>query len=165
MGKTTVDASEGGDLVAETAGVHQDLSHHATTSCQQWVGSRPADMAGIAQCHCGDSPLPGLLDGEIGGKSRPHLAHGSMAIHDSGTGVLLDYLGLRLGLEPSLPNRLGVLVVAKDAVRIVSKEIGFNQMIHYRAAGVGGTPRPLRKVRSRFRAAFLAGIEAQELPC
>ena len=74
--------------------------------------------------------LLSLLDSELGSKVGSYLSQCPTSVHDSGTGGILDYLGVRSCLVATLANRPHVLGVTDDTVRIVSEEIGLNQMVH-----------------------------------
>jgi hypothetical protein len=56
-----------------------------------------------------------------------------MGIHYCGAGVLAHHLGCGAGLESAVPNSTGILVEPERAMRVVSKEVGFHQVIDDRS--------------------------------
>ena len=125
--------------------VSEDLSQCPGSCCHQRIGPDTADMAGVAKGHCGDPLLSSLFNSQFRGEAGSYLSQRPMSVHYSGTRGIANDLWVCARLVATLANRPYIFGISDHAVRIVSEEIGLNQMVHDGTRVGGSTARRYEK--------------------
>ena len=129
-------------------------AHESGAGDLQWVGPNAAHVTGVAQRDGRHAVLPGLIDGQLSGKSAADLSKRPPAVYNRRTGPIALYVRRAFWIENPVANLSYVFVDANLSVRVVAIERRIHQMIYY-GARIGGRTANLFKQQTANAAQFV----------